>query len=85
MDRYDGARGTSHYRAHRPDRMADETVPVDPFIGRLVPHTIAKGCKRIRYDGVQATTTFAKVKEVMQAALAKVEEGVKGAVKIIVR
>jgi hypothetical protein len=44
-----------------------------------------QGCKRIRYYGVQATKTFAKVKLVMQAALAKVEEVVKGAVKLIAR
>ena len=48
-------------------------------------HTVAKGFKRIRYYGVQATKTFAKVKEVIQAALAKVEEVVKGAVQIIAR
>ena len=48
-------------------------------------HTVAKGFKRIRYDGVQATKTFAKVKGAMQAALAKVEGVVKGAVKIIAR
>src|SRR6266568_5179314 len=41
--------------------------------------------KRIRYYGVQATKTFAKVKGVIQAALAKVEGVVKGAVKIIAR
>ncbi len=44
-----------------------------------------KGFKRIRYDGVQATKTFAKVKVAIQAALAKVEGVVKGAVKIIAR
>ena len=48
-------------------------------------HTVPKGFKRIRYDGVQATKTFAKVKVAMQAALAKVEGVVKGAVKIIAR
>jgi hypothetical protein len=85
IDRYDGARVTYHYRSHRTDRMEYETVPVDTFIGRMVQHTIAKGFKRIRYYGVQATKTFAKVKEVIQAALAKVEEVVKGAVKIIAR
>jgi len=44
-----------------------------------------KGFKRIRYYGVQATKTFAKVKVVIRAALAKVEGVVKGAVKIIAR
>jgi hypothetical protein len=39
--------------------------------------------KRIRYYGVQATKTFARVKGVIQAALAKGEGVVKGAVQII--
>ena len=46
---------------------------------------LPKGFKRIRYYGLQATKTFAKVKLVIQAALAKVEGIVKGAVKIIAR
>jgi hypothetical protein len=44
-----------------------------------------KGFKCIRSYGVQATKRFAKVKGVMQAALAKVEKMVKGAVQIIAR
>ena len=44
-----------------------------------------KGFKRIRYYGVQATKTFAKVKIMIQTALAKVGEVVKGMVKIIAR
>ena len=51
----------------------------------MMQHTMPKGFKRIRYAGVQATKTFAKVKGAMQAALAKVEGVVKGAVKIIAR
>jgi Putative transposase len=85
IDRYDGKRVTSHYRSHRTGRMEHETVPVDTFIGRMVPHTLPKGFKRIRSDGVQATKTFAKVKGAMQAALAKVSSVVQGAVKIIAR
>ena len=65
--------------------MEHETVTVETFIGRMIQHTMPTGLKRIRYDGVQATKTFAKVKVVMQAALAKVEGVVKGAVKIIAR
>jgi hypothetical protein len=38
-----------------------------------------------RYYGVQATKTFARVKGVMQAALAQVEGAVKGTIKIIAR
>ena len=51
----------------------------------MMQHMVPKGFKRIRYDGVQATKTFAKVKVAIQAALAKVEGAVKGAVKIIAR
>src|SRR5712692_3168656 len=83
IDRYDGARVTYHYRSHRTGRMEHETVPVDTFIGRMVQHTLPKGFKRIRYYGVQATKTFAKVKVAIQAVLAKVHGVVQGAVKII--
>jgi hypothetical protein len=38
----------------------------------MVQHVIPKGFKRGRYDGVQATKTFAKLKPMIQAALAKV-------------
>jgi len=85
IDRYDGQRVTYHYRSHRTDRMEHETVDVATFISRMVQHTVAKGFKRIRYYGVQATKTFAKVKVIIQAALAKVEGVVKGAVQIIAR
>jgi len=85
IDRYDGRQVMYHYRSHRTARMEHETVNVETFIGRMVQHTLPKGFKRIRYYGVQATKTFAKVKGVIQAALAKVEGVVKGAVKIIAR
>jgi Putative transposase/Transposase zinc-binding domain len=85
IDRYDGERVTYHYRSHRTGRMEHETVPVDTFIGRMVQHTLPKGFKRIRYYGVQATKTFAKVKVAIEAALAKVQGVVQGAVKIIAR
>ena len=84
-DRYDGERVTYHYRSHRTDRMEHETVDVATFIGRMVQHTMPKGFKRIRYYGVQATKTFARVKVAIQTALAKVEGVVKGAVQIIAR
>ena len=82
---YDGKRVTYHYRSHRTDRMEHETVEVATCIGRMVQHTVAKGFKRIRYYGVQATKTFAKVKVMIHAALAKVEGMVQGAVQIIAR
>jgi hypothetical protein len=85
IDRDNGAQVTYHDRSHRTDRLEDDTVPVDTCIGRMVQHTVPKGCKRIRSYGVQATKTCAKVKAVMQAALAKVEAVVKGTVTIIAR
>src|SRR5712691_12387438 len=85
IERYDGHRVTDHYRSHRTERVEHETVDVDTVIGRMVQHTMPKGFQRIRYYGVQATKTFAKIKVLIQAALAKVEGVVKGAVKIIAR
>src|SRR4030095_8894567 len=85
IDRYDGARLTYHYRSHRTDRVEHETVDVATFIGRMVQHTLPKGFKRIRYYGVQATKTFAKVKVLIQEALAKVKGVVKGAGQILAR
>jgi hypothetical protein len=85
IDRYDGHRVTYHYRSHRTERSTYETVDVITFIGRMIQHTMPKGFKRIRYYGVQATKTFAKLKGIIRAALARVEGIVKGAVKIIAR
>jgi hypothetical protein len=48
-----------------------------------VQHVFPKGFQRIRYDGVQATKTFAKIKGLIQEALAKVKGIVEGAIKII--
>jgi len=85
IDGYDGHRVTYHYRSHRTERVERETVDVDTFIGRMVQHTMPKGFKRIRYYGVQATKTFAKLKVLIREAVAKVEGVVKGAIKIIAR
>jgi hypothetical protein len=51
----------------------------------MVQHTLPKGGKRIRYDGVQAPKTCAQVKVMLQAALAKGEGVVKGAITLIAR
>jgi hypothetical protein len=63
---------------------ADAAAP-DTQVGRMVQHTVPKGFKHIRYYGVQATKTFAKVKVMIQVALAKAEGVVKGAVQSIAR
>jgi hypothetical protein len=60
-----------------------ETVDVHTFIGRMVQHVVPKGFKRVRYYGVQATKSSAKLKPLIQAALAQVQHVIKGAIKII--
>jgi len=49
----------------------------------MIQHVLPKGFKRIRYDGVQATKTCAKLKRLIQEALTTVKGIVKGAIKII--
>jgi hypothetical protein len=83
IDRYDGHRVTYHYRSHKSERVERETVDVYTFVGRMVQHVFPKGFQRVRYYGVQATKTFAKLKGMIQEALAKVQGIIKGAIKII--
>ncbi len=85
IERSDGHRVTSHDRSPKSEHVERETVAVYTFIGRMMQHVFPKGFQRIRYDGVQATKTFAKVKVMIQAALAKVQGIVKGAITIIAR
>ena len=68
IDRYDGQRVTYHYRSHKSERVEQETVNAFTCIGRMIQHTFAKGFKRIRSYGVQATKTFAKIKAMIRAA-----------------
>ena len=85
LERSEGERGTSHDRSHRTERVDQATVDVLTLMGRMVPYTRPQGGKRLRYDGVQAAKTFAQGKGRRQAALAKGEGVVKGAVPIIAR
>src|SRR5438128_5059975 len=70
IDRYDGARGTYHYRSHRTERVEHETVAVETCIGRMVQHTVPKGLKSMRHKGVQATEPCRKVQGLIQASQA---------------
>jgi Transposase zinc-binding domain/Putative transposase len=83
IDRYDGQRVTYHSRSHRSEQGEWETVKVSTVIGRMVQHTFPTGFQRRRYDGVQATKTFAKLKAMIHDALAKVKGIIKGAIQII--
>ena len=83
IDTYDGERVTYHYKSHKTKRTEYDCVDVYTFIGRMIQHVLPKGFQRIRYYGVQATKTFKKVKELIQEALSRVTNVVKGAIKII--
>lgn len=83
IDVYDGENVTYHYRSHKTGREEQERVDVHTFIGRMIQHVFPKGFQRIRYYGVQATSTFEKVKVIIQEALSTVKGVVKGAIKII--
>ncbi len=65
IDGCDGQRVTSHDRSHKSERVERETVEVYTCIGRMVQHVFATGFTRIRYDGVQATKMFEKIKALM--------------------
>src|ERR1043166_5179648 len=83
IDRYDGHQVTYHYRSHKSEQVERETVAVYTFIGRMIQHVFPKSFQRIRYYGVQATKTFAKLQGLIQEALGKVQGIIRGAIKII--
>ena len=83
IDGDDGQRVTSHYRSQKTERVERERVDVSTCIGRMIQHVLPKGFQWIRDYGVQATKTFAKIKAMIHAALAKVKGIVQGAIKII--
>jgi hypothetical protein len=88
LRRIDGSNGqqvTYHSRSHKSARVERETVEVYTFIGRMMQHVFAKGFKRIRDYGGQATKTLAKIQGLMREAVAKVKGVVRGAVKILAR
>lgn len=85
IDGYDGQRVTYHSHAHTSERVERETVEVSTLRGRMIQQVFAKGFKRIRDYGVQATKTFAKITGLIREALSKIKGGVRGAVKSMAR
>ena len=83
IDRYDGHSITYHDRSHKSERVERATVEVSTCIGRMIQQVCPKGFQRIRYYGVQTTKTFAKLKGLIQEALAKVQGIIRGAIKSI--
>jgi Putative transposase/Transposase zinc-binding domain len=69
---YDRVHGTVTYwyRDHLSQgKRTVETVDRTTFIGRMVQHILPKGFQRIRYYGLQATCTLAKMRQKVVAAV----------------
>ena len=82
IDRYDGERVTYHYRSHRTDRMEHETVPMSPrLLAGWCNTRCPKGSSVSGITGCRPRRRLPRCKVVIQAALAKVEGVVKGAVQ----
>jgi hypothetical protein len=83
IDRSDGQHVTSQSRSQKTERVERETVEALTLIGRMVQQVWPQGFQRVRYDGVQAPKTFAKITPMMHDALRKVKGLVTGAIKLI--
>ena len=57
---YEGNQVKYYYQSHRTKSRVFETIDAQLFIGRMVQHILPKGFQRVRYYGLQATSTFKK-------------------------
>lgn len=80
---YDGQTVGYWYQDHKTEAKQFEVVDVMTFIGRMVQHILPKWFQRVRYYGLQATKTFNKWKEVIQKAVSKVKNIIKGAYQVV--
>ncbi len=58
--KYEGELVKYYYQSHRTKSREYETIDVVKFIGRMVQHILPKGFQRVRYFGLQATSSFKK-------------------------
>ena len=80
---YDGHTVKYWYKDHKTKAKKFERVDVMTFIGRMVQHIMPKWFQRVRYYGFQATRTFKKWKKVIQKALSRLNNIVKGAYQVV--
>ena len=80
---YDGEMVTYYYKDHETKRNKREEISAHKFIGRMVEHILPKWFQRIRYYGLQATSSFKKWKEVILSGVRKLTSTIQGAYKII--
>ncbi|WP_150138077.1 transposase [Candidatus Enterovibrio escicola] len=64
----DGHQIRYYYQSHKTKLKTYETVDIQVFVGRLAQHSLPKGFQRVRYFGLQATTSFKKWYEVIARA-----------------
>ncbi len=57
------------YLSHKTKKMEVEKTDVLTFIGRMVQQILPKGFQRIRYYGLQATSSYRKSKEMIESAM----------------
>lgn len=57
------------YACHETNQIEIADVDVDTFIGRMVQQILPKGFQRVRYMGLQATSSYKKSKEQIHDAL----------------
>lgn len=65
---YDDGQVKYYYQSHRTKGRVYETVDAQTFIGRMVQHILPRGFQRVRYYGLQATSSFKKWYEVVAKA-----------------
>jgi len=81
--KYDGEGVSYWYNDHMSKRRKDVDVDVYTFIGRMVQHILPKGFQRIRYFGLQSTTTFKKWCRVIKEGLKRIGRMIKGGYQVL--
>lgn len=80
---YDGKKVTYWYNDHETKARKEETLDVLTFIGRMVQHILPKGFQRIRYYGLQATKTYNKWNQVINAGIMNFSKTIKGVYEVV--
>ncbi|MGJ3502536.1 transposase, partial [Piscirickettsia salmonis] len=60
LDDFDGQKVSYHFNSHHGGRVESENILALDFIGRMVQHILPRNFHRVRYYGLQATSSFKK-------------------------
>ncbi len=80
--RYDGQRVRYWYNDHKTKQRQEEEVSALTFSGRMVQHSLPKGCHRIRSSGLHAPGKAKKVQGVLTALMVALGRLIKGTYRI---